>query len=121
MKILITDDDKTMRALLIGLFNKEGYEVHQAESGGKALEIIQKISFDMLVLDYNMPDISGYDLLVRCKTQNIPLPPTVFISAKSSVENVKKCIDAGARDFIVKPFDFQDLIDRVKRQLESAN
>lgn len=120
MKILVVDDDKTMRSLMLAALKKNDYNVFEAENGENALEEIQKNQFDLLILDYNMPDITGYDLLMKCKTQDIPLPPTIFVSAKSSAENVKNCISAGAKDFIVKPFEFQDLIARIKRHSEAV-
>ncbi len=120
LNILVVDDDETMRALLDAALCREGFQVQQASSGKKAYEEISKFKFDMVVMDYDMPDMTGLDTMLRLKAENITLPPTLILSAKGSPDLVKQFIDAGAKDFMVKPFTVPILLDRINRMAGTA-
>ena len=117
MNILVVDDDETMRALLDAALCREGFEVQQADGGKKAYEEIRKFKFDLVIMDYEMPDMSGLDTMLTLKAENVPLPPTIILSAKGSPDLVKQFIEAGAKDFMVKPFTVSILLDRINRMI----
>ncbi len=120
MNILVVDDDETMRALLDAALSREGFEVQQADGGKKAYEEISKFKFDMVVMDHEMPDMTGLDTMLRLKAENVELPPIIILSAKGSPDLVKQFIEAGAKDFMVKPFTVPILLDRINRMIGAA-
>ncbi len=120
MNILVVDDDETMRALLDAALCREGFEVQQADCGKKAFEEIGKFKFDLVIMDHEMPDMTGLETMLRLKAENIALPPTIILSAKGSPDLVKQFIEAGAKDFMVKPFTVPILLDRINRMIGTA-
>ena len=120
MNILVVDDDETMRELLDAALSREGFEVQQADGGKKAYEEICKFKFDMVVMDYAMPDMNGLDTMLRLQAENVALPPTVILSAKGSPDLIRQFIEVGAKDFMVKPFTVPQLLDRINRMIVAA-
>ena len=117
MNILVVDDDETMRSFLDTALCREGFEVQQADGGKKAYEEISKFKFDLVIMDHEMPDMTGLDTMLTLKAENVDLPPTIILSAKGSPDLVKQFIEAGARDFMVKPLTISILLDRINRMV----
>ncbi len=115
MNILVVDDDETMRSLLDSALSQEGHQVRQVGGGKNAYEEIGKFEFDLVIMDYDMPDMTGLETIRRLKAEIAVLPPIIIVTAKGSPELVKKCIEAGAKDFIVKPFTVPGLLGRIER------
>ena len=120
MNILVVDDDETMRSLLDAALCREGFQVQEANCGKKAYEEISKFKFDLVVMDYDMPDMTGLETIQRLKAENVTLPPIVILSAKGSTDLVKQFVEAGARDFLVKPFTVPQLLERINRMIGAA-
>ncbi|MDA0999946.1 MAG: response regulator [bacterium] len=116
-KILIADDDGTLRQLLENALTTEGHDVVLAEDGKKALESLRNDQLDLAILDQTMPMLKGSEVLVQLKLENGIIPPTIIINAKGSAELIHNCIEAGARDFVLKPFHLPIFLDRVYKLL----
>jgi DNA-binding NtrC family response regulator len=108
-RILVVDDEVTLRMLLRKALTKAGCRVEVADDGATAIEMLAIESFDLVVLDINMPGLSGHELAQRIEKE-YPELPVVFMTAEPDSNNVKKAYAEGAKDFLVKPFDD---IDRV--------
>jgi CheY-like chemotaxis protein len=118
-RVLVVDDVEANRDLLRRRLEREGHAVECAENGGRALETIRKRPFDLVLLDVMMPEIDGYEVLGQLKddpaTRDIPV---IMISALDDMESVVRCIEAGAEDYLPKPFDPVLLRARINASLE---
>jgi class 3 adenylate cyclase/DNA-binding response OmpR family regulator len=116
--VLIVDDEPVMHAILEGLLKSEGYEFAFAQHGLEALEKIESVNPDLILLDIMMPKLSGFEVCQRLKTdkkwQNVPI---ILISALDGREDLVRGLDAGANDFLRKPFDRIELMARVRSML----
>ena len=104
--ILVVDDNAANRDLLARRLAREGYRVSAAESGASALALTAGEGFDLVLLDLMMPGISGFEVLCRLKadgaTRHIPV---IMISALDELDSTVRCIEAGAEDYLPKPFN----------------
>jgi len=124
-RILIVDDEKGMRDLLSIMLKNDGYRVDAAESATRARELISRGSYDLVISDISMPDGSGVDVL-RTARETQPDCIVILITAYASTESAIEALKLGAYDYIIKPFDVEEL--RIvlknaleKRQLEQEN
>lgn len=114
-KILVVDDVALMRDLLIKELNSLGFDnIQHASSGDDALNMIRQGGFSMVMLDINMPGISGLKTLQMIREFDSSIF-TVIVSAHSSAENVKQAIVSGANGFIVKPYTMKKISDIVDK------
>jgi adenylate cyclase len=104
--ILVVDDDPLNRRLLTGSLERQGHTTSTAEDGAKALDVLATSPTDVVLLDIVMPGLSGIDVLERMK-QDPALRdiPVIMISGVDDAESIVRCIEAGAEDFLPKPFD----------------
>lgn len=116
-KILIVDDEQSVRIFLKDLFVEEGFDVCEAKDGKETLEMARSEDPNMIVLDLKLPDVNGLDLIPQLKKEN-PLSEIIIITALGTVENAVKAIKFGAYDFITKPFDIETILIVVKRAVE---
>ncbi len=114
IKLLIVDDLADNRELLCRRFRKQGFQVCEAESGPDALALIEAGGLDLVVLDINMPGMSGLDVLkqLRSQAKHADLP-VIMATAKAQSEDVVEALDMGANDYVTKPIDFPVLKARV--------
>ena len=115
--ILVIDDERSMLELLEIILTKEGYQVTCADSGKQATSLIQKGSYDLLLCDIKLGDVSGIEVLKRAKEKN-PDSVVIMISAYSSAENAVEAMNEGAYDYVPKPFDNEELKHTVKSALD---
>ena len=115
--ILVIDDERSMLELLDIILTKEGYQVTCADSGKQAISLLQKVSYDLLLCDIKLGDITGIEVLKRAKERN-PESVVIMISAYSSTENAVEAMNEGAYDYVPKPFDNEELRQTVKSALE---
>jgi DNA-binding NtrC family response regulator len=108
-RILVVDDEVTLRMLLRKALTKAGCHVEVADDGESAMKMLAVETFDVVVLDINMPRLTGHELAKRIEKQYRGLP-VVFMTAEPDATNVKRAYAEGAKDFLIKPFDD---IDRV--------
>ncbi len=104
MRILVVDDELIVRESMAGWLNRAGHEVHTAQGGHEAMEMIDSSAYDLVFLDIRMPDISGLEILKIIKL-NQPSALVVMITAYSSVETAIEAMKNGADDYLVKPFE----------------
>ena len=124
-RVLIVDDEKGMRDFLSIMLKREGYAVAQAESAARATEMVPRGEFDLVITDIAMPGQSGLDVLRQVKTAS-PETPVIMITAYASTESAVEALKLGAYDYIIKPFDVEELKNVVrnaleKRRLETEN
>ncbi|WP_185973702.1 response regulator [Ferrovibrio terrae] len=118
-RVLLADDNRDMREYIHRLLLAEGYVVEAVENGVEALEAIRRNPADLILSDIMMPQLDGYGLLRAIRTD--PLlrhTPVIFLSARAGDESRLDGIDAGADDYLVKPFSARELVVRVARNLE---
>jgi len=115
--ILIVDDEKSILDLLNVVFKKEGYQVKTSPGTPKAYELIDQGNYDALICDIKMPQVDGMDLLKHSKKQN-PFVPVVMITAYGSVKQAVEALKIGASDYVMKPFDIEELKIIVAHGLE---
>ena len=113
-KILVVDDEDALRTVLSAELNSEGYEVGTAADGMEAVNELQKIKYDLILLDIKMPNMNGFEVLKVIKekhsgTKVIML--TGFADLKNAIESKK----LGAEDFVSKPYDLVDLLTTIDR------
>ncbi|WEV44715.1 response regulator transcription factor [Streptococcaceae bacterium ESL0687] len=112
-KILIADDDKSIRFLLEFTFNQENFEVITVEDGLMAYELAQTGVFDALVLDLMMPGLSGIEVSQKLRKNNI-YTPILILTAKDDSTTMLKGFDSGVDDYMYKPFSTPELLARTK-------
>ncbi len=117
--ILIVEDEETQRSLLGGLLKKEGYTVGEASDGESALALFQKDIFEIVLLDYRLPDTDGLSLLKKIKEIN-PATEVVMITAFGSIENAVGALKAGASEYLTKPIDLDDLLFKLRKVEEKT-
>lgn len=117
-KILVVDDEKSMREFLEILLNKEGYEVSLAENGQSACQLLDKNAFDLVVTDIRMKDVDGIGVLKKAKAVH-PDAVVILISAFATAETAVEAMKEGAYDYLPKPFKVNDFKKLVSEALES--
>jgi len=118
-RILVVDDMEANRELLSRRLGRDGHAVSVAADGHSALEQTGRSEFDLILLDLMMPDINGYDVLRRLKDDPaLRHIPVIMISALDEIDSIVRCIEAGAEDYISKPFDPVLLATRIDASLE---
>ena len=115
-KIMVVDDDKDHLNFVKKTLEYEGYNVTTVDSGEKAVTAIEDGAPDLLILDVNMPGISGIETLNLLR-QKLSYVAVIFVSANDKPEDVVRGLDCGADDYIRKPFDIKELISRIKAKL----
>ncbi len=117
--VLVVDDDDANREVLARRLGRLGYAVHQAENGRQALEAMRTAPVDLVLLDLNMPEVDGYEVLETRQADPLLRDiPTIMISASADTDSVVRCIQMGAEDHLGKPFDPVLLEARVGACLE---
>jgi DNA-binding response OmpR family regulator len=115
-KILIVDDETSMRLLLAGYFRRLGYEVEEKESATEALPLALNGNYDCFIFDVQMPDMNGIELLRKIRERHIQTP-TLFLTAQDTLDDKEAGFHAGADDYLTKPFEPRELELRVEALL----
>ncbi len=117
-KILVVDDEKSMREFLEIMLQKDGFEVTCAESGEEALTAIRREKFDLLITDIRMKPIDGLEVLRQCKSIS-PSTAVIIISAYASAETAVVAMKEGAYDYLPKPFKIDEMRTAITNALLS--
>jgi len=115
--ILVVDDELSMREILEVLLTKEGYKVSFAENGSKAISMVEKTGFDLLLCDIRLGDITGIEVLKAAKAQKQDAV-VIMISAYATTEAAVEAMNEGAYDFVPKPFNNEELKQTIKNALD---
>ena len=118
IKILIVDDEKAICDLIDLNLTASGYHCQTVQNGLDAIDMIEKESFDLILLDIMLPGADGYDVMEYIRPLKIPV---IFITAKPEVRDRVKGLKLGADDYLVKPFDVVELVARVEAVLRRYN
>ena len=113
MRILIAEDEETIARALKVMLEKNKYAVDAVSSGTDALEYIRAGKYDALILDIMMPGMDGIEVLKAARSEGVTTP-ALFLTAKGEIEDRVRGLDAGADDYLPKPFDFSELLARVR-------
>lgn len=117
-KILIVEDERSISDMTKLCLTKNGYLCDTAQNGADACKLIETKKYDLVLLDIMLPDSDGYELMEYIKQYETPV---IFVTAKTAVSDRVKGLRSGAEDYIVKPFDLQELLARIENVLRRYN
>jgi diguanylate cyclase (GGDEF)-like protein len=122
-KVLVVDDVESNRFILVSHLNMQGiHNIFQAENGREALEKLSTSKIDLVLLDVMMPEVDGYEVLERVKAdENLRNIPVIMITAVDDMDSTVKCIELGAEDYLLKPFNAVLLRARISACLEKKH
>lgn len=115
--ILVVEDDKNLKKLIVTYLRKNNYNTFEASDGNEALDLIDKQYIDLVISDIMMPKMDGYELLSELRSAKYDLP-IMLITAKSDISDKKKGFILGADDYMVKPIEMEEMILRVEALLK---
>jgi len=121
LKILIVDDFATMRKVIRNLLKQGGFEnVAEAEDGAAALKVLKSQPFDFVISDWNMPNMSGLELLKAVRAdEELKGLPFLMVTAEALKDNVVAAVKAGVSNYIVKPFTAEVLNEKIEKIVKS--
>ncbi|MEB3162175.1 MAG: two-component system response regulator RppA [Prochlorothrix sp.] len=117
--ILLVDDEPELTAPLCRVLQREGYSVDVAQDGEAGYRLAQENSYKLLILDWMLPQCSGVELCQRLRNQGRSTP-VLFLTAKDTLDDRVQGLDAGADDYLVKPFELRELLARVRALLRRS-
>jgi len=120
MKILLLEDDKILCASLQEFLELEGYSVDVAHRGSEVFDLTFKEIYDLYILDINVPDVDGFDVLSSLK-QAGDTTPAIYITALTDINSISKGFEIGVDDYIKKPFDPEELVIRIKSKYQQED
>ena len=112
-RLLLVEDDRELGDMLVRLFIEEGYTVDLAPDGQRGLHLGLARSYDVVIIDRGLPAVDGIDLLTRLRTHGVSTP-VLLLTALGTVADRVAGLDAGAEDYLVKPFEVEELLARVR-------
>ena len=120
MRILVVEDEKGISGFLKEGLEEEGFAVDTADDGIKGLELASINEYDLLLLDWMLPGLSGIEVCRQFRKINTKVP-VIFLTAKDTVQDTVFGLETGANDYIKKPFEFEELLARIRAQLRTSN
>jgi len=116
--ILIVDDNSNNLKVLAGVLKIAGYDFRMAKSGQQALNVLEKTTPDLILLDIQMPEMDGFETCLKIK-ENVELAkiPVIFLTANNDAESVNKAFKSGGVDFVTKPFNTDELLARIQTHI----
>ena len=117
-RILVVEDDRALRTVLVGALESGGYEVEQAADGSVGVQALKAKSFDVVVLDIGLPFVDGWHVLSTLEGRRIP--SVIVISARGDQADKVRALDMGADDYLAKPFGSDELLARIRAVLRRA-
>lgn len=119
-KILICDDDELLSKVLNEELTAENFICKSVHRGSEALEELKVDNYDVVLLDLQLPDLKGFDIL-RFSTANLPFTQVIMLTGSSDIDVAVECMKLGAYDFITKPYDFNELLQVIHKAIEKKN
>lgn len=118
MKLLVVEDEPGIANFLKQGLEEEGFVVDVANAGKKGLELALTENYDLLILDWMVPEVSGIEICTQFRKQD-PDTPVIFLTAKDTVDETIFGLKVGANDYVKKPFHFEELLQRIRVQLRN--
>lgn len=115
--ILIIDDDPDFDEFLTIMLGLEGFSVTSAYDGRTGIVAATSQRPDLILLDIMMPDVDGYEVCRKLTQTMAHRPPVIFLTARTSEVDRRRAMEAGASDYVTKPFEFSELLERIRAQL----
>ncbi len=119
MRLLVVEDDPAIASFVVKGLKEAGFAVDQAGNGGTALEMASRESYDLLIVDLMLPGMDGLGLIEELRRRRIAVP-VIILSAKRSVDDRVRGLQAGGDDYLTKPFAFEELLARVQALIRRA-
>lgn len=116
MRILVIEDDVSLQSIIVKRLSEEGYTVDGCLDGADGLDYAEAAAYDCIVLDYMLPKLSGLELLKSLRREGNQAN-VLMLTARDSIEDRVKGLDAGADDYLIKPFSFEELFARLRALL----
>ena len=113
MKILIAEDDASLRRAIVSILQKNNYTVEAVDNGGDAFDYLCSGLYDAAILDIMMPVMDGVSVLVQARKESVATP-VLLLTAKYEIDDKITGLDAGANDYLTKPFDMRELLARLR-------
>jgi two-component system chemotaxis response regulator CheY len=122
MKVLVVDDYSTMRRIIRNLLTQIGYtDIDEASDGGDALQKLRQVHYGLVISDWNMEPMTGYDLLKQVRAdEKLKATPFIMVTAESKTDNVIAAKKAGVDNYIVKPFNAATLQQKINSVMQPA-
>lgn len=117
--ILIVDDEPDLRNLLEQVLTNAGYKVQQASDGDEALKLLKKEKFDIALLDIQMPNVNGIQVLKYIQ-QHLPKTKAIMLTGYADLKHAMEAKEFGAQDFIGKPYKIEDILSTVEQALKTT-
>lgn len=113
-KILIVDDHEAIRAVIDSILTHAGFDCMTSATGETALQMARRFKFDLAILDVNMPEMSGLEVLAKIRRF---VPAVIMVTANSSIDTVREAVALGCDGYVAKPIEVDALLTRVQRVL----
>ena len=117
-RILVVEDDRALRTVLVGALQSDGFEVEQAADGSAGVQALKAKSFEVVLLDIGLPFVDGWHLLSTLEGRRVP--SVIVISARGDQADKVRALDMGADDYLAKPFGSDELLARIRAVLRRA-
>ena len=120
MRILLIEDDVLLAQSLTDALEAEGFQVDEADCGEDGLELAKLYEYQVMILDLGLPDMRGDEVLQNLRQQNTDMP-VLILSGDTQVESRLSCLHKGADDYLIKPFNMEELVARLQALVRRAN
>ncbi|WP_158915124.1 response regulator transcription factor [Caulobacter sp. S45] len=119
-RVVVAEDDASIRDLIRSILEMSGYEVHTAKTGFEAVQKVDMLRPNAVILDINMPELDGFGVLEALKVRpQATRTPVLMLTARHAGEDVRRAVGLGAKDYLTKPFSQGQLLARVARLLRA--
>lgn len=117
-KVLVVDDSSTLRRVVREALSVFEFDIQEAENGIKALECLEESTFDLIILDWVMPEMDGFELFTKLQgIEKLKTIPVIMLTAENNKDTVLKAIRSGVKHYLTKPFTREELLARVLKVL----
>ena len=113
MRVLVVEDERDLNNIITKYLKKNNFNVDNVFDGEEALDYLNSTEYDLVILDIMMPKINGYEVLKTMRKENNDTP-VLMLTAKDGIDDKVKGLDLGADDYLIKPFDFDELSARIR-------
>ncbi len=120
MRVLVVEDEKDLNSIICSKLVKEGYNVDACYDGQAALDYMEAENYDGAIMDIMIPNKDGITVLREMRNAGIQVP-VLFLTAKTETQDIVRGLDAGASDYMTKPFEFSELMARIRVMLRTQN